>query len=532
MLSKKGSSGKVRAAGGLSRRRLIWSASATVIAVTVGEKALLHSARADVRNGGTFRIGVGSGATTDTLDPAAYPDNFTAGAFSGTLSNCLLELDANGNLVGDIAESFEPSSDARKWSFKIRKGLTFHNGRTVKVDDVLASLNYHAAKDSKSAANTLFTSVSGMRADGPDTLAIELTEGNADFPYYLADYHLVVVPSGANGRIDWQSGIRTGAYILEHFEPGVQASFKKNPNYHKSNRGHFDSVQFLSIRDQAARVAALQTGAIDYMDRLDLKLVNRIKTLPAVKVIETTGYGHYLFPMACNQAPFDNQDVRNALKYSIDREEILKKVFYGHGAVANDDPISSKVRYSIDPAPRHSYDPDRARSLLKKAGQEGLKIALSVADAGFPGSVNAAILWREQAKRAGIDLVVDRVPEDSYWDNIWMKKPLCASYWYGRPTCDWMFTTTYAGKAVWNETFWDNARFNELLLQARSELDTSKRGAAYAEMQQLIHDDGGALILAFNSYVDAHSTKLSHGPVAANFELDGLRVAERWWFAS
>jgi peptide/nickel transport system substrate-binding protein len=145
--------------------------------------------------------------------------------------------------------------------------------------------------------------------------------------------------------------------------------------------------------------------------------------------------------------------------------------------------------------------------------------------------VDAAVLYQQQAKAAGIDLNVVREPDDGYWDNVWLKKPWVAGYWGGRPTCDWLFTVVYAKGAAWNETKWANPRFNELLVQARGETDDKKRAAMYAEMQQLVHDDGGVIVIVFNNYVDANSKKLAHGPIAANWEGDGLRIAERWWLA-
>ena len=133
---------------------------------------------------------------------------------------------------------------------------------------------------------------------------------------------------------------------------------------------------------------------------------------------------------------------------------------------------------------------------------------------------------------AGIDLNGVREPKDGYWDNVWMKKPWCASYWQGRPTIDWMFATAYAADAAWNDTFWKNPRFNELLIQARSETDTKKRAVMYSEMQELLHNDGGVLVLMFNSYVSAYSNKLGHDQhVAANWDDDGMKITSRWWFA-
>ena len=209
--------------------------------------------------------------------------------------------------------------------------------------------------------------------------------------------------------------------------------------------------------------------------------------------------------------PFDNPDVRNAIKYSMNRDDILEKVFLGHGTVGNDNPIAPTVKFAVDPQPRHAYDPDKAKELLKKAGLETLAFDLSVADAAFAGAVDSAILWKEHAKACGIDINVIREPDDGYWDNVWLKKPFVASYWSGRPTVDWMMTTAYAADAAWNDTFWKNPRFNELLVAARSETDEAKRAAMYAEMQQLLHDDGGLINLLFNSYVEAHAKNLGHG---------------------
>ena len=137
---------------------------------------------------------------------------------------------------------------------------------------------------------------------------------------------------------------------------------------------------------------------------------------------------------------------------------------------------------------------------------------------------------QQQAQAAGIDINVIREPDDSYWDNVWMKKPFCTSYWGGRPTCDWMFTTAYAAGAAWNDTFWNNARFNELLVQARAETDDAKRQAMYAEMQQIVHDDGGLILLMFNNFVSGNSKDVAHGDLNANFDDDGGYIFERWWF--
>ncbi|MEC8085212.1 MAG: peptide ABC transporter substrate-binding protein, partial [Pseudomonadota bacterium] len=136
-----------------------------------------------------------------------------------------------------------------------------------------------------------------------------------------------------------------------------------------------------------------------------------------------------------------------------------------------------------------------------------------------------------QAAKAGITVEVIREPNDGYWSNVWLKKPWCFCYWGGRPTEDWMFTTAYAADAKWNDTYWKHARFNKLLIAGRAELDQKKRRAIYVEMQSILRDDGGAMVPLFNNYVFATSKKIAHGEMAGNWDLDGNRFMERWWYA-
>jgi peptide/nickel transport system substrate-binding protein len=519
---------KLATLGKISRRDFIQFGVAAGLTLVAADQLFVSMARAQPKQGGSAKFGLAHGATTDNLDPGGYPDTFTQTAFWGAMSNSLTEVDAKGNIQPDLAESFEPSNGTATWIIKLRKGATFHNGKTVSSDDVVASMKHHTGEGSKSAAKSLLDSVTDIKADGPETVIFTLKSGNADFPYILSDYHFGIMPS-ADGKADWQSGVRTGAFILENFEPGVSAKLKRNANYFKSGRPYLDEVEFIAISDVAARMSAITTGEVDYIGRADLKTLNMLQGNPKIDILELTGYGHYTLPMNVTVAPFDNLDVRTAIKWAIDREEIAKKIFLGHATVANDNPIAPAIKFAINPEPQHKFDPEKAKHHLKKAGMENLKVDLSVADAAFAGAVDAASLIRETAAKCGIDVNVVREADDAYWDNVWLKKPWCASYWSGRSTADWMFTTAYAGDAAWNETFWKNPHFDEMLIKARAETDDAKRAAIYAELQQLIHDDSGQIVLVFNNFVSASSKSLGHGEVASNWENDGLKIAERWW---
>jgi peptide/nickel transport system substrate-binding protein len=440
-----------------------------------------------------------------------------------------VQINQKTEVVPHVAESFEPADGATKWVIKLRKGITFHNGKTLTADDVVATINYHIGPDSKSPAKGVLSGVKSVKADGPDTVVFELNGGNADFPYLLSDYHLAMYPS-EGGKIQWDKGIGAGPYVLKSLEPGVKLVAERNPNYF--GKTWFDGIEVLSIIDVAARTNAYLSGEVHFIDRADLKTIDMLKSAPDTELYNVSGFAHYTAPMHCDAAPFDKVEVRQALKWAINRQDLVDKVLYGYGSPGNDNPLSPAIKYAIQAEPVYSYDPEKAKSLLKKAGMENLKVDLSASDAAFPGGVDAAVLMADHAKAAGIEINVVREPNDGYWDNVWLKKPFVASYWSGRPTVDWMMTTAYAADAAWNDTFWKHPKFNELLVAARSETDEAKRAAMYAEMQQILHDDGGLVNILFNSYVEAHAKNLGHGKVAANWQLDGMRIAERWWFTA
>jgi peptide/nickel transport system substrate-binding protein len=521
------------AKGKVSRRDFIQFALASGVTLAAAQAMFVTAARAEPQYGGHLRMGLAHGSATDSLDPIYYPDTFTQVGFWGILSNSLTMVDSKGELIPDLAGEIEPSDGAKTWAFRLRPGLTFHNGKDVVADDVLASFAHHMSEESESPMKSVLSAVSDIKADGPDLVIFTLNEGNADFPYLVSDYKVPIMPAREDGKVDWESGIRTGAFSLESFEPGVNAKFVKNPNYHWDGRPYVDSCEILALPDVTTRTNALTTGEIDWMARCDLKTLSLLERDSNLVINEVTGYGHYTLPMLGDVAPFDDPNVRLAIMYAIDRDEIVQKIFLGHATPGNDNPIPPppSIKFAVDPEPRHSYDPEKAKWHLEQAGLTSLQVDLSVSDAAFDGAVDCAVLIKESAAKCGIDVNVIREPADGYWSNVWGVKGWSASYWSGRPTCDWMFSTAYAGNSSWNETHFKNARFDELLVLARAELDQDKRAEMYAEMQQLIHDDSGEVVLVFNSFVSANRVGLAHDEIAGNWEVDGLRLAERWWFA-
>ncbi|MEM7224099.1 MAG: ABC transporter substrate-binding protein [Pseudomonadota bacterium] len=514
--------------GTIGRRDFLQASTALGLAALAGPVLAGQAEAAEPNKGGHLRLGTAEGSTSDTLDPAPDSSAFIT-MLSSTYLSQLTEVDADGNLQPQLAESFEASDDAKQWVFKLRKGVEFHDGKPLVAEDVVATINHHRGEDSKSSLKAFANQVADIRADGDHQVIIDLVEGNADFPFVLSTGAFSILPS-KDGQAQTTSGIGSGTYKLDNIELGVRANLTRNPNAFKDDVGHFDSAEIIIIADAAARQNALVSNEVDLIDKVELKTAHLLEKNPGVEVLDCTGTLHYTFPMDTRRAPFDDNNVRMALKHAIDRQEILDKVLKGHGAVGNDHPISPANRYFNSELPPRPYDPDKAKHYLKKAGLDNLQVELSASEAIWNGALDAVVLYREQAAKAGIDIVANRVPNDGYWSNVWMKHPWAASYWSGRPTEDWMFSQGYADDSSWNETFWKNDRFNSLLRAARAELDDTKRRDMYWEMQALVRDDGGALVPLFANHVMAYK-KDRVGPtqkVACNWNLDGYKLIERW----
>jgi len=490
---------------GLSRRGFLGGAAALgAMSVTAGGLLVPATAHAadEPKRGGHLKLGLKGGATSDTLDPATYSASvlFVVGRLWG---DTLIESDPKtGAALPSIATAWEPSADASVWTFKLRNDVAFHDGTKMTPADIVATLKRHADANSKSGALGLLSSIKTIEEKAGD-LVLTLTEGNADLPLVLSDYHLIIQPKG--GVDNPAAAIGTGPYKLAKFEPGVRATFEKNPNDWRSDRGYVESVEIIVMNDTTARVAALSSGQVHFVNNIDPKTVPLLKRAPKVEIVRNAGKGFYAFLMHCDTAPFDNNDLRLALKYAIDRQAILDKVLGGYGTLGNDYPVNGK-----------------------KSGVDG-PVLLRPSDAAFAGGVDAAILFQESAKKAGIQIEVKREPEDGYWTNVWNAQPFCATYWGGRPTQDSRYSTSYLSTAEWNDTRFKRPDFDKLLLQARSELDETKRKAIYRTMALMVRDEGGLILPVFNDYVMAQSKSVKGYVDDIGNDLSNGYIGSRVW---
>jgi len=516
------------ASGKLDRRGFMGRAAALGVTSAAATGLLSRAAQAQgPRKGGHLVMGMQGGESTNSLDPASALSQVPQ-VYGYCAGETLVTISPEGALMPKLAEEWEASADAQTWRFRIRSGVEFHNGQTMTAEDVAQTLRRHSDESSQSGALGIMRGLSSITVDG-ETLVLETATPNADLPYLLADYHLKIQPNG--GYDDPASGIMTGPYKWVRNEPGVRHMLEKFENHWDAGVGHFDSIEMLVINDATARNSALQSGQVQLINRVEPRVAGLLARAPNVSVHSTAGRGHYVFIMHCNTAPFDNADLRMALKLAINRQDMVDRILRGYGSVGNDMPINASYPLFDDTIPQREYDPEQARFYYERSGHSG-PIQLRTSDVAFPGAVDAAQLFQESAAAAGIRIEVIREPGDGYWSETWNTQPFCASYWGGRPVQDQMYSTAYLSTADWNDTRFFNERFDELLIEARGELDLERRQAIYSEMGMMVRDEGGLICPMFNDFIDAHNDQITGWVGNPAAEMMNLQAPILMWSAT
>lgn len=510
-----------------SSRRKFLKGTAALGATTflAGSLSATSGWAATPKKGGTLKLALAGGSNADSMDTATTSD--IVGIFNNfTTFNCLAELAPNREVIPELAESWEAKPGAREWVFNLREGIEFHDGKTLDAEDVVYSINRHRGDDSKSGAKGVVSGIKDISILDKNQILVSLDSPNADLPYVFTDYHIAIVPKDFS---DWAHPVGTGPYKMVKYDPGVRMRSERNPNYWKEGRAHVDAVEVTVVNDVAARASALRTGEVHAINQVEPKTADRLKEFAKVQTASSGKF--FALCMLMDHDPYTNAHVRNALKYSMDREAVANTVLSGFASLGNDHPIPPSDPFFNEALPQRAYDPDKAKWHLGQAGLSSLSVDLSVAEAGFAGSVDTGVIFKERARAAGIDINLIRESSDGYWSNIWMVKPFCAAWWSGRPTADLMLSVTLKSDAAWNETHFRREDFDKMLVEARALLDTEKRRELYWEMQRLVNEDGGYVIPVFPSVIDGYSAEVQGVVEDNNWGLMGMRLAERAWLA-
>ena len=511
--------------GMISRRDFMKQLAAWGIGGTLASQLLGKVVYAqEPKRGGHFVVGGSGGSSVDSFDPttwASFIPSFAGKAWGSRL----VVPNPDGTLAPNLATEWGSNDDFSVWTLMLRNDVEFHNGKSFMASDVVYSLQRHYGPDSTSGAAGNLADIQEVSATGDHEVQITLKQGNVDFMYLLTDYHLAMQPEGST-----DDGIGTGPFIVEGVEHGVRYTFRRNDNYFNNPMPYYDSLEILTINDTTARMAALQTGQVHAIERVDPKTVSFLAQSRNVQVVNTPTGGHYTFPMDMDVNPFDMPDVVMALKLAVPRQQMVDQILSGYGTVGNDQPINTAFPLFENSLEQRPLDLEQAKFLYEKSGHSG-PIILRTSDVAFPGAVEAAVLFQESAAKAGISLEIKREPGDGYWSDVWNVQPFYASYWAARTTQDQIFSVAYRSDADWNESRFRSSEFDDLLVQARSVSDPATRAGIYTQMQQLVRDQAGVIIPMFNDYVDAIAASVQGYIKNPSDSLGGHLIAENTWFA-
>ncbi len=315
----------------ISRRALLTSGALAGVLAATGVP--LH---AQPKRGGTLRLGLESDGI-QRWDARRHFDPLMRVAAQGCVFDCLTEVTAQGQLVGELAESWEGSADATVWTFTLRSGVTFHNGRPFGADDVVESLAFYKS-DKDGAALPFACQMADIQKLGDRKVRITLEEPNADFPFLLADPQMLIYPARQMGEAITR-GIGTGLYRVAHKDDGILRLERVVGHYKDGKAGWFDAVELHPISDSTERMTALLTDQVDAVGDVPFDAIPYLKGRDDIDLSVARGTRHMVLDPEEMGAP------RDVLRQEIDREGIVTELLHGYGSVAQDHPIGPGNTY-------------------------------------------------------------------------------------------------------------------------------------------------------------------------------------------
>lgn len=512
--------------GGASRRDVLGMLLAGGMRASLAGSLALTAVSAHAqtpRRGGHLRVAGQTDSVNSTLDPAKS-SNQADYCRCFMLYNGLSTLDGTLTPRPELAEAFN-TDDARTWVFPLRKGVRFHDGSALTPQDVVFSLMRLKDPATASPAKVLADQISEVKASGPSEVTVVLGAPNADLPAILGTFQFLIVKAGTK---NFNAGIGTGPFKLKEFQPGVRSLVVRNDQYWKPGQPYLDSIEYVGIGDDNARVNALLSGQMDLIGAIKPYAVPRVRSTPGYEVFVTHCGKYTDLIMREDVAPGSHPDFVLAMKYLQNRSLMQKSITQGYSVLGNDQPIDPTNRFYFAGLPQRPYDPDKARFHLKKSGVTGTIPVVASPAADY--SVEMAVVMQQAARGIGLKLDVRRMPADGYWSTYWLTSAVGFGNINARPTADMLLTQFFKSDARWNESRWKSPKFDQLLVAARAETDLAKRKRMYADMQTMIHDQAGIGIPLFLDSLDAHSSKLkgmSPIPIAG---LMGYNFADHVWF--
>jgi peptide/nickel transport system substrate-binding protein len=484
------------------------------------------------KRGGSMSVGMTGGSGSDTLDPHAgltYLD--TARAHS--LYNPLYQLDPNAKGEYVLAEDngIVPANgkDTTDWVIKLRDGVTFHDGKPLTADDVIYTFK-RIINTPTSGANSLGPmDVNNLKADGKLTVRVKFHQPYGSFVDQLAYwYYLYIIPAGfdpaAKANKDKANG--TGPFKLDSFNPGQQSVMSRNDNYFHSGKPYLDKLTIIDFSDSSSMQNALTTGQIDAAGGIEGPQIAALAGNPSVKTVVSKTGAITPFTMRVDLAPFNDVKVRQALRLLVDRQQLIESALNGFATVGADVFSPFDPNY---PGFTRQADIPQAKSLLKSAGKSDLQVTLTTSPVAT-GTVAMATVLAEQAKAAGVTIKVNNVSPSVFFSKQYLQWPFSQDFWNYSPYLA-QSAQSMQPHSPFNETHTNNPTLNSLYKSANKTADPDQQKKYVQEMMQFDYNNGGYIIPAFISALDAYSTKLAgYTPARVGQPLDDFNF-EDFYFA-
>ena len=450
----------------------------------------------------------------------------------------------DGEVTPWAVESWSSTDDLSQYTLKVRDGITFHSGDALTSADIKFTLDRIRAEDSASPLKGQISYIDTIDTPDDSTVVLNLGAPNAFLLGDLTDYHARIVRNGVANDALTDAAHGSGPYTLEEHNPTERTVFHKYPDYWREGRPYADQIIFFYMPEQVTRTEALKTGAIDVVPAPIISTLGSFAGNPEIRIAETPSAGVIVIDMhtayshlqgdednwakfqGLSDSIFADKNLRKAMQYAVDRSFIVDAVQFGRGSPANDHPVGVNDQYYWDAQPIVTQDIGKAKEYLAAAGYpDGVDVVLNTATIGQ--MQETALAFKESVAAAGINVEVTSHDASTYWEAQWMDPccPFVTSQWGARPA-NAAIDVQLRSSTVWNESFYNNPRLDELLDLAASSPDLDKRKAYFQEIQEILIEDVPVLYLMYTPVIIAHRDNV--GGVQAHAALAHW-LMEEWY---
>jgi peptide/nickel transport system substrate-binding protein len=449
------------------------------------------------KRGGIAQLAFSDAQTSENLDPALSAVNNDA-CYCGQIYESLTQPDDEWQAHPLLAESWESNAAVTEWTFKLRPGVKWHDGSPFTAQDAVFSIQRLLDEELGSPLySRLEASLDPDGVTAPDDLTLVLTMKRSDslIPLTMGARHAHIVKNGTT-EFTPATAIGTGPFKLKSWTAGQSWEVERFDGYWEKGLPYLDAVRGVVIGEQSTKVQAVVSGDSDMCDPIDFSAASTVQGSGSAELVEFKAATHLLIAMDQTQEPFTDERVVRAIKMAVDRERLAKVAYQGYATLTSDTPAPSGDPFYPPDLGIRPQDIDGAKALLAEAGHsDGIDIELFTSQS-FGGMVDLAVAFAQIVEPAGIRVKINQWSPDTYWDQVWLVKPMFVSYYVRRHPNE-ILSVTYASNAPWNECNFKNPELDALLTEGLATADPDEQTEIYQRALQIVADDHGTAIPAF-----------------------------------